>query len=276
VDKYLPEFSPPSYGWAEYLDGLQSKAPKPRITLRQLASHLAGMCYNNVWTLYSNYLLLGIGRDLPPTDFGEWPIEDPESRLPERNQTESERTYKNVMEAVNKYPLITTPYNYPVYSNTGFSLLGLANVAANLASAKDASTEPQTHKELLQRDIFDPLRLKSSFFRLPESEELRAHIAVPLKDAQWADLSLNDTTDSAGGQYSSLSDLATVMRTFLSLNEKDGVLPTQVIREWLRPMHVWGGEGSHQVGAPWEVLSLGGATAYCKGEAIIQNGQRHH
>ncbi|KAF4622924.1 hypothetical protein D9613_002213 [Agrocybe pediades] len=248
VDKYLPDFSPPSYGWAEYLDGTQSREAKPRITLRQLASHLSG-----------------IGRDLPQADYGEWPVDDPVAHMPDLNQTELDRTYETIIKATSKYPLITAPYNYPVYSNTGFELLGLANVAANLAAAKDASKEPQTHKELLKRDIFDPLKLKSSFFRLPASEELRAHIAVPQQDADWADKSLNDTSDAAGGQYSSLSDLAVVMRSFLSLNERDGVIPTRVVREWLSPMHVWGGEGAHQVGAPWEILTLGGATAYAKG-----------
>ncbi|KAF4623002.1 hypothetical protein D9613_002177 [Agrocybe pediades] len=246
VDKYLPDFSPPSYGWAEYLDGTQSREAKPRITLRQLASHLSG-----------------IGR----VDFGEWPVDDPVAHMPDPNQTEFDRTYETIIKATSKFPLITAPYNYPVYSNTGFELLGLANVAANLAAAKDASKEPQTHKELLKRDIFDPLKLKSSFFRLPASEELRAHIAVPQQDADWADRSLNDTSDAVGGQYSSLSDLAVVMRSFLSLNERDGVIPTRVVREWLSPMHVWGGEGAHQVGAPWEILTLGGATAYVKGDA---------
>lgn len=47
VDKYLPEFSPPSHGWANYMDGLydsaiQSHSERPRVSLRQLASHLAG------------------------------------------------------------------------------------------------------------------------------------------------------------------------------------------------------------------------------------------
>lgn len=44
VDKFLPDFIPPAYGWSGYLNnavdttGLESE----RITLRQLASHLSG------------------------------------------------------------------------------------------------------------------------------------------------------------------------------------------------------------------------------------------
>jgi CubicO group peptidase (beta-lactamase class C family) len=44
VDKYLPDFSPPSYGWSGYLTNAAdtSNFETERVTLRQLASHLAG------------------------------------------------------------------------------------------------------------------------------------------------------------------------------------------------------------------------------------------
>ncbi|KAF8973666.1 beta-lactamase/transpeptidase-like protein [Flammula alnicola] len=201
ADKYLPEFTPPSssYGWARYLDGQNQlvDSDRPRITLRQLASHLAG-----------------IGRDYPPRDIGEWPIPNPaaKSLLPDQN-----RTYDEIMKAVSQYPLVNVPYEYPIYSNTGIDVLGLANIAANQISSVDPSREPGTHKELVKRDIFDPLGLNSSFFRVPAADAtLRGHIAVPSKDAEWADVSLGDMGDAAGGQYSSLGDLAKLMKTLLS------------------------------------------------------------
>ncbi|KAF9567042.1 beta-lactamase/transpeptidase-like protein [Agrocybe pediades] len=204
VDKYLPDFSPPSYGWAEYLDGTQGREAKPRITLRQLASHLSG-----------------IGRDLPQADFGEWPVDDPVAHMPDLNQTELDRTYETIIKATSKYPLITAPYNYPVYSNTGFELLGLANVAANLAGAKDASKEPQTHKELLKRDIFDPLKLKSSFFRLPASEELRGNL--PGYHSEFAivpELSVGFILLSTGYQVDTTRILSEIGKHFVSAFDK--------------------------------------------------------
>ncbi|KDR85443.1 hypothetical protein GALMADRAFT_218541 [Galerina marginata CBS 339.88] len=250
VEKYVPDFTPPSYGWAAYLDGLQSEEEKPLVTLRQLASHLAG-----------------IGCDYPPNDIGEWPISEvPHDFTPSGRVRTQERSYDDIMKALSKFPLVNGPYLYPIYSNIGIDLLGLANLAANRLASANASAEPQTHKELLQRDVLNPLRLESSFYRLPASGDLRAHIAVPKKGAEWADISLGDTDDPAGGQYSSLEDLATFMRTLLAPDAKGGVIPARVVREWLRPLHVWGGGGStEQVGAPWEVLSLSGLTAFTKG-----------
>lgn len=68
---------------------------------------------------------------------------------------------------------------------------------------------------------------------------------------------LGDVDDSAGGQYSSLGDLAKVAQVFLSAtppSEDYDFLP-DVVREWLRPMHVWA-NGGEAVGAPWEISYL--------------------
>ncbi|KAF8167663.1 beta-lactamase/transpeptidase-like protein [Crassisporium funariophilum] len=250
VEKYLPEFSPPSYGWAEYLNGDEQSNHNetPRITLRQLASHLAG-----------------IGRDYPPADLGEWPDNDPlevprQAGIPGR----PERSYTSIIKALSQYPLINIPYEYPIYSNTGIDLLGLSNIAANKLQSSDPAGEPGTHKELLLRDVFEPLGLNSSFYRVPESG-LKAHIAVPKIDSEWANFVLGDTDDPAGGQYSSLADLGALMKTFLSPTAKGGVVPARVIREWLRPLYVWDSNVPQQVGAPWEILNIGGVQAYTKG-----------
>ncbi|KAF8895826.1 beta-lactamase/transpeptidase-like protein [Gymnopilus junonius] len=238
VEKFLPDFSPPSesYGWSSYLDGLQSNGENP-------AS-----------------LSDSIGRDYPPSDLEDWP----HTKFPGDTASVFEREYDEIIKAVSEFPLVNAPYTYPIYSNTGFDLLGLSNVAANLLASSDPSKEPQTHKELLKRDIFDPLQLNSSFFRVPEEEELKSNIAVPSKDSKWADIPLGDVDDPAGGQYSSLRDLETLMKTFLSPTGKGGLLPAHVIREWLHPLHVWGST-SQQVGAPWEIFSIAGSTVYTKG-----------
>jgi CubicO group peptidase (beta-lactamase class C family) len=183
-----------------------------------------------------------------------------------RASAEPGPSYDEFLKVVSKYPLVNVPYGYPVYSNTGMSLLGLSNIAANKINSSDPSNEPQTHNELVKRDIFDPLQLNSSFYRVPSDEALRAHIAVPLMHSEWADISLGDVVDAAGGQYSSLGDLATFMKTLLSPVGRGGVVPANVVREWLRPLYTWN-TGSEEVGAPWEIVtSLSGPKAYTKGD----------
>lgn len=173
-------------------------------------------------------------------------------------------SYDEVINAVSTFPLVNIPYEYPVYSNTGMDLLGLANVAANKLASAVPADEPQTHKELVKRDIFDPLGMHASFFRVPDDAALRRHIAIPSKDAEWADIPLGDVSDSAGGQYSSLADLVTIMKTLLSPTARGGLIPAGVVREWLRPLHTWG-SGGQEVGAPWEITTLADAKAYTKG-----------
>jgi len=208
----------------------------------------------------------GIGRDVPRIDLGDWPIEWSPSFQKTKAFEIPNHSYSKVMEALSKYPLVNAPYQYPVYSNTGINLLGLSNVAANRMASSNASAEPQTHKELVKRDIFEPLGLKSSFFRTPGSP-LREHIAVPAKVSEYADFSFGDVDDPAGGQYSSLGDLVTLMKTFLSPTARGGVISAHVMREWLHPLYVWG-SSTQQVGAPWEILSPAGKQAYTKGNHI--------
>ena len=148
------------------------------------------------------------------------------------------------------------------------SMLGLANVAANkLASAKP-DTEPQSHEELLKRDIFGPLGLTGSFFSIPDSSS-KSRIAVPKQNSEWADFSIGDAFDPAGGQYSSLADLELVMQTLLSPSARGGVISANVVREWLRPLHVWGAT-KQEVGAPWEIINIDNKVqAYTKGTCTL-------
>ncbi|KAF5325427.1 hypothetical protein D9619_009769 [Psilocybe cf. subviscida] len=255
VEKYLPEFAPPSYGWANYMDGrydstFKMQLERPRVSLRQLASHLAG-----------------IGRDYPPEDIGEWPIDFSNGFADfylQKMLGVSDHTYEGVMEAISQNPLVNVPYEFPIYSNTGMNLLGLSNIAANKLFSNVSAAEPQTHRDLIQRDIFNPLGFNSSFFQVPPAESpLLKHIAVASKDSEWVDLWLGDVDDPAGGQYSSLSDLAIFMKTLLSPTARGGVISASVVREWLRPLHVWG-NSQQQVGAPWEITSLGDFRTYTK------------
>ena len=54
-----------------------------------------------------------------------------------------------------------------------------------MANRDNGMEEPETHRELIKRDIFDPLNMNSSFYRVPNSP-LREHIVVPSKNSEWA------------------------------------------------------------------------------------------
>jgi len=250
-----------------YLTGFNASLRKKDLVSRSVSSLVTWqvfICLSSART-FSNFPT-GIGRAIPGVDLGDWPIEWSSALEKTRAFEFPNHSYSKVMEALSKYPLVNPPYQYPVYSNTGINLLGLSNVAANRIASSNASAEPQTHKELVKRDIFDPLGLKSSFFRTPGSP-LREHIAVPAKYSESADFSFGDVDDPCGGQYSSLGDLVTLMKTFLSPTARGGVIPAHVMREWLRPLYVWG-SSTQQVGAPWEILSVAGKQAFTKGNQI--------
>lgn len=237
----------------------------------QSASWLAISQVRNIFiTLWFLYVIFGsgLGRDYPPSDVGEWPfVKDPKlnastsARFPETS-------YGELMDAVSTFPLVNLPYEYPIYSNTGMGLLGLANVAANKLASATLDDEPQTHKELLKRDIFDPLGMHASFYRMPDDAAVRRHMAIPSTNSEWADIPFGDVLDSAGGQYSSLADLVALMKTLLSPTARGGLIPASVAREWLRPLHTWG-SGGQEVGAPWEITTLADAKAYTKGNSFL-------
>ena len=77
-------------------------------------------------------------------------------------------------QAIARYPLIVPSYSYPIYSNTGFSVLGWCNVAAAKQLNKTSSN---TYAGLLQRDIFIPLHMTGSSFLA--SDFPSDHLAFP-------------------------------------------------------------------------------------------------
>ena len=116
----------------------------------------------------------GLGRDWPPgSAAGAWPDSREGSGPPWYNGLPFPNN-ADFLKGISKVPLVAPPYTFPIYSNTGFSLLGLANVAASKAS--EGVNAPSTHAELLKRDIFQPLGLDGSSF--VASEENKANLAV--------------------------------------------------------------------------------------------------
>lgn len=187
MEKHLPDVTYPSYGWSEYLNGFEQNVvdSQPRITLRQLASHLSGVFSPSLYRYNISNLDLGVGRDYPPIELNNWPDKRPWA-VNDSSDAVPRRSYETLLRSVAKYPLINEPYLYPIYSNSGFDLLGLVNVAANRKASDNPDAEPASHRELVQKDIFNPIGLNSSFYRVPSDLLLSSRIAVPSQNADWA------------------------------------------------------------------------------------------
>lgn len=88
------------------------------------------------------------------------------------------------MHDIASLPLVAEPYTYPIYSNTGFSLLGWALTAAANASS---------YAELIQKDIFTPLGLGSSFGVTSENAQRVVVSRDPTESVRYQGFSLSRT-----------------------------------------------------------------------------------
>jgi CubicO group peptidase (beta-lactamase class C family) len=94
-------------------------------------------------------------------------------------------TREDLLKAIASRPLAFEPYTRPLYSNTGFNLLGWAVAkAASQSSEKLISQDSQlsqaksvTLEDLLSKDVFEPLKMQDSSFWVPLGK--RDNVAVP-------------------------------------------------------------------------------------------------
>ncbi|KAJ7499888.1 beta-lactamase/transpeptidase-like protein [Mycena latifolia] len=234
VDKFLPEFTYSPGGWTERHDDQATSGP---VTLRQLATHMSGLT-----------------REFPRGNMDNWPHSLEGTGPPPMNGCPFPTT-DQMITGLKKYPLAVPTYSYPVYSNVGMAILGQVAVAANAAfeKAKNIPGSPTTWAALAQRDIFDPLGLNgSSFVVTPHN---KANVAVASKDSHEVDWDFLDAMSCSGGQMSSLSDYIKVMQTILDPTRPESLLPSHVIREWLRPLHGWM-DDTTEVGMLWEIEKI--------------------
>jgi CubicO group peptidase (beta-lactamase class C family) len=155
VEKYLPQFKYRPDGFDPSLPSTSTKqAP---ITLFQLASHMSGL-----------------GRDWPAGVVVNWP-KDMFGGGPPPTNGHPFPDHAALFNAITNTGLISPPFSYPAYSNTGTGLLGLALVAANRAASKNPDKEPAEYADLLKRDLFDPMGLNGSHFLTTEANK---HLVV--------------------------------------------------------------------------------------------------
>jgi CubicO group peptidase (beta-lactamase class C family) len=119
--------------------------------------------------------MAGLGREHPDGDATSyWPQELGPNSPPGTNGNPYPSTAELLQAIANRH-LIMTPYKFPSYSNTGFALLGAANLAA--AVAMEGSDAPHTYDDLVKRDIFDKLGMSDSSFKADDSN--RDHLVIP-------------------------------------------------------------------------------------------------
>ncbi|KAL4799486.1 beta-lactamase/transpeptidase-like protein [Aspergillus venezuelensis] len=137
-------------------------------------------------------------------------------------------------------PPIAQPWSLPVYSNNGFTLLGMA-----LANITGRSID-----EFYQGTIFDPLDMQSSYSVLPpESEQSRSVVISPPEENWSLD---NGLSKSSGGLYSTLNDLAKFGTSILNHT----LLSPLQTRRWMKPLtHT--SNLYNSFGAPWEIYRYG-------------------
>ncbi|KIM24198.1 hypothetical protein M408DRAFT_27312 [Serendipita vermifera MAFF 305830] len=230
VVKHVPNFTYNPQSWIEYLENTTQPSSGDEddpIILRQLASHTSG-----------------IGRDLPYYNLEGYPnvtADQPPRQQPTSNEQ---------LQAIASIPLVAAPGSFPMYSNTGFSVLGEALVAAN------AKTEGNrvSYADLLKRDIFGPLAMNgSSFVASPENA---AHLAIPQVSAE-VDYNPDESFQPPGGQFSSVADLANTVQFLLNPTSATGsrIIRTPSLREWIRPSFAEY-DNATETGLVWEILKL--------------------
>lgn len=240
ITEYLPNFKFPSGNNATWriklgLDPASNSsddsAGKRKITPLQLASEMAGLL-----------------RDEPVDQ--PWPLQLGQN-IPVQVKMWVNGTAEQVLTSIGDSPADTGSWTYPIYSNMGFNLLGLVTAAADGGKLG--------YEDLLQQDIFGPLGMNSSFFKVPDARV--AELAVSSLNSNWSDTDVG-AHNPAGGLYSSATDLARFMRSLLNpspTKSSDGlpsnfVLDSYGVRKWLSPL-LRLDDDLTVVGAPWEMKS---------------------
>ncbi|KIY65470.1 beta-lactamase/transpeptidase-like protein [Cylindrobasidium torrendii FP15055 ss-10] len=235
ITKFFSHFSYKPGGWIPGHD--ERNFQREPITLRQLASHMSGL-----------------GREYPRGDMPHWPYSSEGAGPPPINGAPFP-TIEETLEGLAAYPLVQCTSIQPVYSNAGIALLGQAAVVVNMRyeEARNIVGGPSTWRELVKRDVFQPLDLNGSFFTVNEHNE--RHVAVAKEDSEEVDLDFLDTMSSSGGQMSSLADYIKLMQTILDPTRPESLLPPRVVREWLQPMHGFLDDET-EVGLIWEIQKM--------------------
>lgn len=155
-----------------------------------------------------------------------------------------------MLERIRNLTLIAQPGDKVSYSNLGFGLLG-----QGLAISQNTSYEDWT-----QKNIFDPLEMHDSGFKL--TPKIRRRIPVgylkenPQEPIEWG------WANPAGGMFTSLADIAKLEIELFESMEKDKFLSPVMTEEFFSPAYIL--NGKQFMGSPWEMYLMNGYLARTK------------
>ncbi|KAJ3810422.1 beta-lactamase/transpeptidase-like protein [Lentinula aff. lateritia] len=226
VDKYLPRFM--------YRNDTISKQHHENspVTLLHLASHVSGL-----------------GRDWPPGDVANWPKDLVGAGPPPTNGLPFP-SHKSLYQSLEENFLVSPQFSWPVYSNTGIGLLGMALVAAN--RQVNGPKEPRLFAELVQRDIFDRIHMNDSHFLV--SVQNKNMVVVPSLAPEVADQDFLDAMNPAAGQFSSLRDSAIFLRSLLNSGTQGSLLSKTTFNHWIHSAHAFEEDDWTEIGFVWEII----------------------
>ncbi|KAK6342327.1 hypothetical protein TWF718_007730 [Orbilia javanica] len=217
----LPEFKLP----------LEFKDEAGDITLGQLGSHRAGL-----------------GRDMGEMVFNStadiiWPPVPGQDTFIEKYYKHN-TSPQELLTTVSKNDLIWQVGETPSYSNTGFSILGLAT--GNYR--KKLKKQSKSWASSIDEDILNPLQMDSTFAgAIPRN--LRKDLVIP-NSRHMVDLTVPAVHDPAGGIFSTSNDLAKFLHKVL-LSRKPCLISNSQRLNWLRSIH-YNTDAITSVGIPWE------------------------
>ncbi|KAI0427079.1 putative penicillin-binding protein [Xylaria sp. FL1042] len=233
------------YGWESWNHAVTRFVPELRAEASSEHKHPIEDVYWDrvtVGTLASH--LSGIGRDYAMGDLASQDLPWMEAGLPELPPEDIPHCGGNTsllpcnrqeyfQGVIRRHPVFA-PWTTPVYSNTGFRILGYVLEAMGGTS----------YSSLLQSKVLGPLGLTDTSATYPPKE---GSWVIPAGDENGFHVNYGDETPTAG-IYSSSDDLARLGRSIL-LNKQLSALDT---RRWMKPT-------SHtsspflSVGSPWEI-----------------------
>ncbi|KAK6331297.1 hypothetical protein TWF730_004383 [Orbilia blumenaviensis] len=201
------------------------------ITLGQLGSHRAG-----------------IGRDMGEAILNStadiiWPPVPGQETFIEKFFTHNTSS-EQLLGTISENDLIWQVGQTPSYSNTGFSLLGLATGKYR----EKLKGKSKSWASAIKEDILDPLEMDHTFAG-PIPHDLRKDIVTP-NSRNMVDLSLPAVHDAAGGIFSTSNDLAKLLHKVL-LSRNPSLISNSQRLNWLRSIH-FNTDAITSVGIPWE------------------------
>ncbi|OAA73728.1 Beta-lactamase/transpeptidase-like protein [Cordyceps fumosorosea ARSEF 2679] len=224
VLKYLPGLAKTS-GSPTSVD----RIPWEAITVMDLATHLSGLPRDMAFdlALIQNGPWTEMG--LPAVRNGTGPTC---SGLPGTRKC----TADDIINTINRKPLVEPPGATPLYSNLGYALLAMVVEAAT----------GEKFDQLAQRGIFDAANMTSTSFNGPV-ERFPKDGFVPKGESTWnATLGI---FEAAGGLFSNSIDMISFTETIIT----NKFLSPKKTRDWMKPAAHTSSMGM-SVGAPWEIL----------------------